>query len=153
MPHCHTFMARLRERGYRITPQREIVIEVIAHSGRHMSADDVLREAHKRAKSVNRATVYRTLEMLVEEGLATRANLGAGRVVYATGKHGPHLHLVCRHCGSVMEIRDAPIGPLLEDLRERYGFDSGPSHFAIQGLCRTCSEAGQKGAHNGGGNN
>jgi Fur family ferric uptake transcriptional regulator len=143
MPHCHTFLAALREKGYRITPQREIVIEVIAHSGRHMSADEVLAEAHKRAKSLNRATVYRTLEMLVEEGLASRADLGGGRVAYATGRHGPHLHLVCRHCGSVIEVDEAPVEPLLEELRTRYGFACRPRHFAINGICRSCQEGEQ----------
>ena len=140
MPHCHTFLAALREKGYRITPQREIVIEVIAHSGRHMSADEVLEEAHKRAKSLNRATIYRTLEMLVDEGLASRADLGGGRVVYATGEHGPHLHLVCRHCGRVLEVDEAPVEPLLEKLRTSYGFDCRPKHFAIHGVCRECQE-------------
>ncbi len=70
MSHCHTIIAVLRERGYRITPQREMVVEVIAHNGRHMTADEVLTEVRKRTRAVNVATVYRTLDLLVEEGLA-----------------------------------------------------------------------------------
>lgn len=138
MPHCHTFIAALRERGYRITPQREMVVEVVAHSGWHMTADEVLAEVRKRTRAVNVATVYRTLDLLVEEGLASRSDLGGGRVVYATARHGPHVHLVCRQCGRVIEADADLLGPLLDQARARHGFTCGPQHFAISGLCAAC---------------
>lgn len=138
MPHCHTYLQKLRDRGYRITPQREMVIQIIAHCGRHMTADEVYEELKGRTSSLNIATVYRTLDLLVENGLATRSDLGSGRTVYATGRHGPHIHLVCRQCGGVIETDETEFGNLLDELREKHGFDCSPGHFAIKGLCREC---------------
>jgi Fur family ferric uptake transcriptional regulator len=139
MPHCHTYLARLRSLGYRITPQREMVIQVIAHSGRHMTAEEVYGEIRSRSSSVNIATVYRTLEMLVENGLASRSDLGGGRTVYATGEHGPHVHLVCTHCGRTFEVEDLGVDGLLSEILEKHGFDCTPRHFTINGICRECA--------------
>ncbi|RLC61752.1 MAG: transcriptional repressor [Chloroflexi bacterium] len=138
MSHCHHMIAQLRQKGYRITPQREMVIETIAHSGRHMAAEEVFEAIQTRSQAVNVATVYRTLDLLVEEGLASRADLGGGRVVYATLKHGPHVHLVCRHCGCVIDAEVEPFEPLFESIEERHGFVCSPQHFAIYGFCAAC---------------
>lgn len=138
MPHCHTFIEALRQRGYRITPQREMIVEAVAHSGRHMTAEEVFAEVQARSRAVNVATVYRTLDLLVEEGLVSRADLGSGRVVYATAQHGPHIHLVCRHCGQVVDADAALFGPLFDLIHDQYGFACGPQHFAIYGLCADC---------------
>jgi Fur family ferric uptake transcriptional regulator len=75
---------------------------------------------------------------LVEEGLASRADLGGGRVVYATAQHGPHIHLVCRHCGQVIDADVAPFESLFGQIQDQYGFACGPQHFAINGLCAGC---------------
>jgi Fur family ferric uptake transcriptional regulator len=141
MPHCHTYLQKLRENGYRITPQREMVIQIIAHCGRHMTADEVHDELRGKTSSLNIATVYRTLDLLVENGLATRSDLGSGRTVYATGLHGPHVHLVCRHCGRVVEADESGFGSFLDEIREKHGFDCSPGHFALKGLCRECRSA------------
>jgi len=141
MPHCHTFIETLRRRGYRVTPQREMVVQTLAHSGRHMDADEVFAAVQERSQAVNIATVYRTLDLLVEEGLASCADLGAGRVVYATVRHGPHVHLVCRQCGQVVDADVTLFEPAFRELREQYGFACGPQHFAIRGLCADCRAA------------
>jgi len=148
MSHCHTFIAALRQRGYRVTPQREMVIETIAHSGRHMTAEEVFETVRARARAVNIATVYRALDLLVEEGLASRADLGGGRVVYATSRHGPHVHLVCRHCGRVTDAVVTPFEPLFGRILEQYGFSCSPQHFAIYGLCSGCDSGGPTDARN-----
>ncbi len=140
MPHCHTYLKKLRDLGYRITPQRELIIQIIAHSGRHMSAEEVAEEARKTMKAINTATVYRTLDLLVENGLATRLDLGAGRTAYATGEHGPHIHLVCRQCGSVTEISEKDISESLRKIEGNYLFDCHPYHFSIHGLCKSCRD-------------
>lgn len=140
MPHCHTLIEALHERGYRITPQREMVIEIVAHSGRHMTAEEVFEAVQERVHAVNIATVYRTLDLLVEEGLASRADLGGDRVVYATARHGPHVHLVCRHCGRVIDADAALFDPLFERVEAAYGFACSPHHFAIYGFCDACRD-------------
>ncbi len=141
MPHCRTLIEALHQRGHRITPQREMVIETIAHSGRHMTAEEVYEEVQARSRAINIATIYRTLDLLVEEGLASRADLGGGRVVYATIRHGPHIHLVCRQCGAVTDVEAELFKPLFEYICAHYGFICSPQHFAIHGLCAACQQA------------
>jgi Fur family ferric uptake transcriptional regulator len=138
MPHCHTLIAKLREQGYRLTPQREMIVEAIAHAGRHVTAEEIFEQVHTRTQAINVATVYRTLDLLVELGLVTQANLGGGKVTYASHNHGSHCHLVCRHCGRVIEAGHDLVVPLEEQLREQYGFAAELHHFAISGLCADC---------------
>jgi Fur family ferric uptake transcriptional regulator len=138
MPHCHTIIETLRQRGYRVTPQREMIVEVIAHGGRHITAEEAFDQVRTRTRAINIATVYRTLDLLVEEGLASRADLGGGGGVYATVEHGPHVHLVCRQCGQVIDVDVTPFEPLFELILDRYGFVCCPQHFAIYGLCAGC---------------
>ena len=138
MPHCHTIIGTLRDRGYRITPQREIIIQVIAHSGCHMTAEEIFKEVQKRTQAVNIATVYRTLDFLVEEGIASRTDLGSGRVIYCTKRHGPHIHLVCSHCGRVTEADGHLIDSLSEQLQTQYDFSADLHHASIFGVCVDC---------------
>jgi Fur family ferric uptake transcriptional regulator len=138
MSHCHTVIGALRDRGHRITPQREIIIEAISHSVRHMTAEEIFGEVQKRTNSVNIATVYRTLEFLVEEGLASRTDLGGGREIYCGKQHGPHIHLVCSLCGAVTEADGRVIDSLQQQLYDRYGFTADLHHASIFGLCDIC---------------
>ncbi len=140
MTHCHTLIAALRQEGYRLTPQRELIVEAIAHSGRHMTAEEVLEIVRQKTSAVNIATVYRTLDLLVEKGLVTRTDLGEGRVVYATVRHGPHIHLVCRRCGRVMEADAALLDSLTDALREQYHFCCDTGHLTLTGLCEACEQ-------------
>jgi Fur family ferric uptake transcriptional regulator len=133
-----TYTEQLRAHGYRITPQREMIIEILAHSNTHMAAEEIFEALQTRTKALNIATVYRTLDLLVEEGLACRNDLGGGFVIYAIMRHGPHIHLVCRHCGQVTEADYPLISPLGEQLQERYGFFPDLQHVSISGLCAEC---------------
>ena len=138
MSHCHTLIDALRLHGYRITPQREMIIEAIAHSEHHINAEEVFARVRERTRAVNIATVYRTLELLVEQGLASRIDLGEGQVVYATYQHGPHIHLVCRQCGQVMDANQDLLTALNEQLKSRYQFAADLQHISMLGLCSDC---------------
>jgi Fur family ferric uptake transcriptional regulator len=138
MSHCHTLIAELRRQGYRLTPQREMIVEAIAHAGRHVTVEEIFEQVQARAHAVNVATVYRTLDLLVELGLVSRADLRDGQVTYATLRHGPHCHLVCRNCGQVIEADHDLVEPLEEQLQAQYGFTADLHHFAIPGLCTGC---------------
>ena len=137
MSHCDTVIDTLRQRGYRITPQREMVVEAICGE-QHVTAEEIFDNVQKRTKTVNIATVYRTLDLLVEEGLATRTDLGGDRVVYAAAHHGPHLHLVCRTCGVVLDAELETLQSVFDCLEDQFGFVSGPQHLAVHGLCEYC---------------
>ena len=138
MSHCHTIIASLRQRGYRITPQREMIIQAIAHSEHHMTADEIFAELHKHTQATNIATVYRTLDMLCEEGFVCRNDLSKGKVVFSTFKHGPHIHLVCRYCNRVIDADSQVLQPLGEVLQSQYDFNADLQHISIFGVCADC---------------
>jgi len=138
MSHCHTLLADLRQKGYRITPQREMIIQAIAHTNKHMTAEEIYAEVQTRTQALNLATIYRTLEVLVEEGLATRVDLGEGQIVYATVKHGPHIHLVCRNCGQIIDADPHLLTPIEDQLQTEHNFTPDLNHVSIFGLCSYC---------------
>ena len=140
MTHCHTLLQSLRTMGYRITPQWEMIVEAIAHANGHVTAEEIYAQVKERTRYVNLATVYRTLELLVEKGLSSRADLWDGRVVYATMRHGPHIHLVCRQCGGIFLADNNLLEKLGEHLSSKYDFTADLGHLSIAGLCADCRE-------------
>ena len=139
MSHCHTLIDSLRKRGHRITPQREMIIEALAHSGGHVSADDIFAQVRNRTNYTDIATVYRTLDLLVASGLASRVDLWDGRVVYTTHQHGPHVHLVCRRCGDIFNADYSLLASLGDQLQSQYQFVADLQHLSITGVCAECS--------------
>lgn len=146
MTHCQSYIQSLRQRGYRMTPQREMIIEALAHSGGHITAEEIFDQVRSRTRSINLATVYRTLDLLVEVGFASRADLRNGYAVYATAQHGPHIHLVCKACGQVVDADHSLLAPINELLRGKHGFKADLEHLSIAGLCAGCQGKAEKGA-------
>ncbi|MER5865710.1 Fur family transcriptional regulator [Kitasatospora sp. NPDC002040] len=130
--------ADLRGRGYRLTPQRQLVLEAVDALD-HATPDELLHEVRKTASGVNISTVYRTLELLEELGLVSHAHLGHGAPTYHLAGRHTHLHLVCRDCESVTETDTAIAAPLIDSLRAEHGFDTDLKHFAIFGRCSDCT--------------
>ncbi|MDP9393254.1 MAG: transcriptional repressor [Actinomycetota bacterium] len=131
------WQSTLRQRGYRLTPQRQLVLEAV-EALRHATPDDICAEVRRTAPSVNISTVYRTLELLEELGLVTHAHLGHGPPTYHAATDEDHLHLVCRECGSVTEVPVDTADPLVGRLADEHGFDTDVQHFAVYGRCRGC---------------
>jgi Fur family ferric uptake transcriptional regulator len=134
----HAILDDLRVRGYRLTPQREMIAEAIAHAGRHVTAEEVYGQVQSRTRALNIATVYRTLDLLAELGLVSRGNLGGGKLSYAALSHGPHCHLVCRRCGRVVEVDASLVAGLEDRLMESCGFCPDLGHFVVYGVCAEC---------------
>nr|WP_202447298.1 Fur family transcriptional regulator [Streptomyces sp. SID5468] len=128
----------MRERGYRLTPQRQLVLEAV-DTLEHATPDDILTEVRRTASGVNISTVYRTLELLEELGLVSHAHLGHGAPTYHLADRHHHMHLVCRDCGSVIEADVSVAQPLIDGLRQQFGFDTDMKHFAIFGRCADCA--------------
>ena len=128
----------LHERGYRLTPQRLMVLEMIADSSDHISAEEIHDRIRASYPNVNVSTVYRTLDLLHELGLVTKADLGDGRVSYHYADKGHHLHLICRKCGARTELDDSLLDPLKKALLRGQGFQADLEHMAIFGVCRAC---------------
>lgn len=143
MSHNHKIIETLRQRGYRITPQREIVVEIIAHANQHLSAEEIYQELETRTPGANISTVYRTLEVLWEEGLTCRNDLSEGKIMYTTRQHGTHIHLVCRRCNQAIEAAPDLLDQLGETLLTEYQFSPDLDHLSIFGLCVHCEEYSQ----------
>lgn len=141
MTHCHHTIHSLRQSGFRITPQREIIIETLAHSDAHLSAEELHQRLQPRSKTINLATVYRTLDLLVEQGYATRLVGREGKFLYATRQHSRHLHLICRKCGRTCPAEYEGLQPFLEHLKKTYDFQVEAEHLTFSGLCSDCSQS------------
>ena len=132
------FLDRLHERGFRLTPQREMVLSVMHEIEGFATAEEIYSRVQELSSSVDISTVYRTLELLKELDLVTENDLGEGRVRYHVAEKGHHHHLVCRKCGGVMDLDEATLYPLKDVLLHSFGFEADLRHLAISGECSEC---------------
>ncbi|WP_072487996.1 transcriptional repressor [Streptomyces atratus] len=128
----------LRQRGYRLTPQRQLVLEAV-DTLEHATPDDILSEVRRTASGVNISTVYRTLELLEELGLVSHAHLGHGAPTYHLADRHHHIHLVCRDCTDVIEADVGVVAEFTAKLKSSFGFETDMKHFAIFGRCAGCT--------------
>jgi Fur family ferric uptake transcriptional regulator len=129
--------AELRSRGYRLTPQRQLVLEAVTTLG-HATPEEVSAWVRERAAGVNISTVYRTLELLEEVRLVKHAHLSHGAPTYHAAEAPEHVHLVCRDCGTIIEIQPAEVAPLVDRLRTSRGFVADVGHLTVFGACSEC---------------
>ncbi|GDX32513.1 transcriptional repressor [Actinomycetes bacterium] len=128
---------RLREHGFRITPQRQLVLEAVERL-QHGTPETILVEVQRTATGVNLSTVYRTLEVLENVGLVTHAHIGHGAPTYHAVDEELHIHLVCDRCSEVVSVPAAVATTFVERLRTDQGFTTDISHMAIHGYCSKC---------------
>jgi Fur family ferric uptake transcriptional regulator len=136
-PDAHLLAARLRGSGYRLTPQRQLILRAVQRLG-HATPDEVLAEVHKESSAVNVSTVYRTLEVLEELGLVRHAHLSDRAPTYHSVTGHDHFHLVCRNCGRVVSVDPDVLGPLVARLEAEEGFVADVGHLTVHGHCREC---------------
>ena|SRR5438034_5709011 len=139
MEQRRTLVEMLRERGLRMTPQRQLILEAVQAMQGHISVEAVHARVAARFPQVNISTVYRTLELLQDLGLVTHTHFDDGVAQYHRADEGLHQHLVCRGCGSEQELDLEVLRPLGKELRRRYGFEADLAHFALVGMCRRCA--------------
>ncbi|MEP7055353.1 MAG: Fur family transcriptional regulator [Actinomycetota bacterium] len=133
-----SWQTQLRASGYRLTPQRQLVLEAVSELG-HATPDEILTAVRTTAHGVNISTVYRTLELLETLGLVRHTHLGHGAPTYHAAVEDAHVHLVCRTCGDISEVVPEVVGNLVERLAAQEGFAADVGHLAIFGLCRECT--------------
>ena len=127
----------LKAKGYRLTPQRRVILDILHGEGAHLTADAIYEQVKGKVAGVNRSTVYRTLELLESLGLTVKAEIG-GSHVYHHAEEGHHHHLKCRACGKVIELPEEALDSLAKALRDKQGFEADLHHHVITGLCRDC---------------
>jgi Fur family transcriptional regulator, ferric uptake regulator len=127
----------IRSRGFRLTPQRLTILQVLHHSGGHLTPVEVYELARQTMPGLTETTVYRTLEFLAENGFALEAHIGSGKLVYEVAGHDHH-HVICRGCGHEIEVPHHQLDDLYRQIEQSTGFRLTTSHLTFFGLCPGC---------------
>jgi len=131
-------VSQLSKLGYRLTPQRMMILSAIENSDDHISAEEIYTQVVTKYPYVNISTVYRTLELLKGLALVTETDLGGGRVRYHPAGKGHHHHLVCQDCGAIIDLDESVLSSLKSVLLREYKFSADLRHLAIFGRCVDC---------------
>jgi Fur family transcriptional regulator, ferric uptake regulator len=128
---------RLRYAGYKITPSRLAVLEVIEQKGEHLNPNEILEQAKGIHPAIGRATVYRTLELLTQLGIVRPIYVGETGPTYIRAD-GNHHHLVCSGCGVVVDFEQCVADQMTQELVDRFGFQINSHLLEFYGLCAKC---------------
>jgi Fur family transcriptional regulator, ferric uptake regulator len=144
MTFVHLFRRYLREQGLPVTQQRESIAEVVFTTSGQLSVEEIEDKLKERNERIGKATIYRTLEMLVKSGLVEEHDFGEGfkRYEHLFGQKPVREHLICTECGKVTEIHSTELVRVQEEEARRHGFLPGRYRLQIYGLCSACQEAG-----------
>ncbi len=133
------FRERLKESGLRLTPQREMVLDVLHQLEGAATADMIYDRVSAISSAVDISTIYRTLDLLREFSLVACIDPGGDPHRYELlGTHGPHLHLACQLCGAIVGVDLDEAKAFVDHLYERYGFEARFGDVTIPGMCRDC---------------
>ena len=136
------FRAFLRAKALPVTAQRLVIAELLLHAPGHLSAEDVASQVKERGHKVGLATVYRTIDLLVESGLVAERDLGEGFRRFEPVREDPrHEQLLCSTCGTVEEFRDARIDEIARNVAAVRGFARERHQLIIHGVCRACQRS------------
>jgi Fur family ferric uptake transcriptional regulator len=132
--------ARFRERGLRWTPQRRLLVSVLAATDGHITGSELVERCRAVDAGTIPSTVYRTLDVFEEMGLIRHAHGADGREEYHVLPATDHGHLHCMACGRSWELGAADVKALTDRLRRSRGFSVELSHLSVSGRCRECRE-------------
>lgn len=138
-PRNEVLSAYMSQRGLKNTRQRSLIVDAFFGQGGHLSVEDVWSKVRMQDSKVSVATVYRTMRLLGECGLAHAQNFGDGQTRYelAAGRHH-HDHLICTQCGAIIEFENDRIEMLQEAVARKHGFKVTSHKMELYGRCRAC---------------
>src|SRR5487761_368505 len=142
IPGRHQLMNQVRSKGVRMTAQRRALIETIQQADRHLDAAALLSLARRRDPNIDRATVYRTLELLKRLGLIDELDLmhlNGEKHYYEVKTQKDHLHQACFHCGEIEEFDSPTFERLKREIGAKNDFDIQVMRLEVGGLCRRCA--------------
>jgi len=135
------FREELHARGFRLTPQREVILEVLHHLPGCTTAEEIYQRVREQDSGIDLVTVYRTLELLTEIEFVKCVETGRKeRLWQFTGAEHPHPHLYCRSCGALVGFDEQVLAGLSQYLLETYGFEAALGQLTIPGLCEACQQ-------------
>lgn len=132
------YASQLRARGFRMTPQRMVILHILHHAGSHLSPGEIFTKARHELPGLTEPTVYRTLEFLVENGLVLSSHAGGKHLTYQIAGRDHH-HLVCRVCGGEIEVEHSLLASLYRALEKASGYQKIDSHVTFFGVCPACA--------------
>jgi Fur family ferric uptake transcriptional regulator len=131
----------LKTKGFKMTPQRELIFRSFFEMGEHVSVDELYDKVRQEDSSVGYATVWRNLKLICKVGLAEEVNIGDGITRYDRVTRVPHGHLFCTSCKTVTEITVEQLVGLLSQTAKTRGFVPESFKIEVQGVCKECREA------------
>ena len=140
MPQAST-KGSFKEKGIRLTRQRQILLDLIDKTGQHLDAESLFQLAKEQDPKINRVTVYRTLKILKQEGLIDELDLlhhEGDQHYYETRLKREHAHIVCLRCGSVQEYFGEPLRMLKDQIESDFGFQIAVARTEVGGYCADC---------------
>lgn len=135
------FKEHLRQTGLKSTSQRDIIARVFFSSERHISVEELYNAVRQINPRVGYATVYRTMKLLTECGLAIERHFREGEARYEGADEAHHDHLICERCGRIVEFEEERIEALQLEVATRLGFELRGHKMELYGLCASCREA------------
>ncbi|HID92634.1 MAG TPA: transcriptional repressor [bacterium (Candidatus Stahlbacteria)] len=133
------FRDYLRRKGLKFTPERRIILDEVFSIHAHFDVEDLFQGLYQRNERISRATIYRTLPLLIDSGLIREAMRRQDRVYYEhTYGHRHHDHMICIKCGKIIEFRDDRIERLQEEICKKHGFKPIEHRLGIRGYCKDC---------------
>ena len=132
----------MAERGLKSTRQRSLIIDIFFGMHGHLSVEEVWARVRQDDPRVSVATVYRTMKLLAESGLAHARNFGDGQTRYepAVGREH-HDHLICTRCGTIIEFENDQIERMQDAVARKHGFKVTSHKMELYGLCKSCQKA------------
>lgn len=131
------FLSHLKKMNLKLTPQRRSILEIFWGLRRHVSAEELYALIQSKAPSIGQATVFRTMKLLVDAGVAQSCGLGGRKISYEPNrKH--HDHLICTHCGAVKEFRSDAIEREQKKIAAGHGFVLTAHRMELFGFCNEC---------------
>jgi len=135
----------LADRGLKATAQRDNILKIFVEAGRHVSAEELYAQVKKSHPGIGYATVYRTLKLFAEAGLAEERRFEDGFARYEyRASSGHHDHLICTGCGEIIEFENERIEELQQDVAKRNRFEVQSHKLEIYGLCSKCQRRKSK---------
>ena len=143
-PFIRLFGRYLREQGLPVTQQREAVAHVLFSSDGHLSVEEMEEVLREHGERIGKATIYRTLDLLVKSQLAEEHDFGEGfkRYEHRLSRQPEHEHLICLECGTVTEFRSEKVREIERRVAQEYGFRPSRHRLDIYGLCAQCRDEG-----------
>ena len=148
--HHEQALEKLRLQGHRVTPQRLLVLSVMAEGRQHMGVDEVFRRAREAYQFMDIATVYRTLRLFKDAGVVTEVEIGDRLHYELTLPDDLHHHMVCRVCSGAFNLSPHYLSEFRDTLEQEFGFRPDLEHFSITGVCAGCQDADSQDKHNPG---